>query len=73
MNFTSVEYSIDPSCQYGDHTWRGGSICVLCGKRLHCACGQFIREDSIERHLKVCPSEEAVRRDELEKLNARMG
>lgn len=45
---------LDPDCHYGDHTWLGGSICVRCDKRLRCMCGQFMREDSIEAHLKVC-------------------
>jgi hypothetical protein len=43
-----------PDCQYGDHTWRGGSVCVRCGERLRCYCGQFVREDELDVHLETC-------------------
>lgn len=36
---------------HGDHLWRGTSTCVLCGERLRCACGCFIREDNITEHV----------------------
>lgn len=45
---------IDPDCHNNDHTWCGGGICVRCGKRLRCLCGQFIREDGVEDHLDSC-------------------
>jgi hypothetical protein len=38
----------------GDHLWRGGGVCVLCGARLRCYCGAFVREDNIDKHLKAC-------------------
>ena len=47
-------YGLNPDCHFGDHTWRGGGVCVFCGTRLRCFCGQFVREDSIEDHLDSC-------------------
>jgi hypothetical protein len=44
----------DEGCLSG-HYWNGSSICSRCGARLHCACGQFMREDSIDEHMKRCP------------------
>ena len=34
-----------------DHDWKGGGICVHCGTRLTCMCGQFIRADKMDAHL----------------------
>lgn len=42
----------EPSCDYtGDHQWHGSSRCPSCGARLRCACGRFVREDSIYAHI----------------------
>ena len=36
------------------HYWHGSSVCSLCGERLRCECGRFVREDSLEAHVIVC-------------------
>lgn len=45
---------MNPDCSINDHTWNGGGICINCDKRLRCLCGQFIREDGIDKHLESC-------------------
>lgn len=42
---------IDPDCHYGDHWWNGESVCSRCGKQLRCICGQFIREEDLDKHI----------------------
>lgn len=37
------------------HYWHGLSICSLCGARLRCACGAYVREDNLDAHLDRCP------------------
>jgi len=43
----------DEGCLNG-HYWHGSSQCSLCGARLRCECGQYMREDGIEEHMAVC-------------------
>jgi hypothetical protein len=45
---------VNPDCYYGDHEWRRG-VCIGCGKRFRCACGQFQDADSLEDHAESCP------------------
>lgn len=60
---------IDPDCHYGDHSWYGGGVCVRCGIQLRCYCGQFVREDDIERHLREsCPIALDEREEERESI-----
>lgn len=58
-----------PECYYGDHSWRGGGTCVLCGARLRCYCGAFVREDGIDEHLKKCRVVLAATEAEHDALN----
>lgn len=61
---------IDADCHYGDHSWRGGGVCVRCGVQLRCSCGQFVREDGIEQHIEACPYVLAVLEDERRKTES---
>lgn len=57
---------MNPDCYNGDHTWRGTSLCVYCGIRLRCECGQFVREDGFDAHYKRCPWMRAILAKERE-------
>jgi hypothetical protein len=42
-------------CHYGDHEWRGGSVCIRgCGSRLRCICNCFVRADNMGAHVQRC-------------------
>ena len=41
-------------CSMEGHDWRGGGVCVRCGEQLRCGCGQFVRDDDFDAHLRVC-------------------
>ena len=47
---------VEPPCWYsGDHHWRGGS-CSVCGERLRCGCGRFVRVEQMDAHFDSdCP------------------
>ena len=61
----------DADCYFGDHTWLGGGSCVRCGKQLRCYCGQFVREDDIDRHLREsCPVAFTEMEDERRKIES---
>jgi hypothetical protein len=47
---------MNPDCYFGDHEWRGG-VCVGCGERFRCECGQFLYADDarLTAHAEVCP------------------
>jgi hypothetical protein len=47
-------HPLHEGCLSGCH-WGGGSVCSYCGTRLRCCCGQFVREDSLELHFRMCP------------------
>jgi hypothetical protein len=64
---------MNPNCYYGDHDWLGGGVCLACGKRLRCGCGQFVTEDGLEKHIEVCPQTLAFLRDERRQLEATHG
>jgi hypothetical protein len=64
---------MNPNCYYGDHDWCGGGICLSCGKRLRCGCGQFIRADDGEKHIETCPQVLAFLVDERRRLEATHG
>lgn len=57
---------ISADCHYGDHFWLGGGVCVRCGKRLRCGCGQFVTEAGIEAHLERCPVTERLMQEDWE-------
>lgn len=62
---------INPDCHYGDHSWRGGGVCVRCGVQLRCYCGQFVTEDGIEKHLREsCPLEKKFREEERRSIES---
>jgi len=46
--------------------WRGGSVCVNCGSRLTCICGQFVRERDLAAHENECPTVARLARTEGE-------
>lgn len=47
-------------CQMEGHEWRNGGICIYCGERLRCLCGQFVRSDQLDQHVKNCPTIEEM-------------
>jgi hypothetical protein len=62
---------INPNCHFGDHDWRGSGVCVHCGKRLRCYCGQFVTEDGIDKHIRdSCPIAFAEMADERRKIES---
>lgn len=49
---------LSEGCMSG-HYWHGGSVCSLCGERLRCGCGRFVREDALDAHVRECKVLEA--------------
>lgn len=47
------EIRMNEGCLSG-HYWAGTSVCSLCGERLRCPCGAYVREDNLEKHLSSC-------------------
>lgn len=31
--------------------WGGSSVCSVCGDRLRCVCGAYVREDNLDKHI----------------------
>ncbi len=43
-------------CALEGHVRNGGSECLRCEEMLRCGCGQYVREDKLEEHLREhCP------------------
>ena len=43
-------------CQMEGCNYRDGGVCVNCGDRLRCVCGQFISVRNMDDHFDICRS-----------------